>query len=106
MLRDNGIGEPIDRKFTILAASLEHGRLHDENDSVLFLAKDRAFVAVLPAYRDECAALGAGGRQLAGIDRLIERVNAYQAANPDVVKIPDVDDGPVGDAIVAANRRP
>ena len=38
----------IDRKYTILAVNPSSGREHTEEDSVLFLPKDRAFLAILP----------------------------------------------------------
>jgi len=99
----NGIGEPVERKFRISAVSTEHGNLHDENHAVLFLAKDRAFPVALRAYRAECERIGAAPAQLSGIDLLIERVERYQAANPHLVKVPDVDDGPAGAPIIAPN---
>ena len=101
----NRIGEPIDRKFRISAKATEHDRpYYDEHHGILFLAKDRALPATLAFYRQECAALWAGPRQLEGIDRLRERVTAYQDANPELLKVADVDDGERGDAIVAPNR--
>ena len=102
----NRIGEPIDRKFSISAKATEHDRpYYDEHHAVLFLAKDRALPATLTFYRYECEALGADPRQLEGIDRLRERVIAYQDANPDLVKVADVDVGSTGDAVIAPNRR-
>ena len=99
----NGIGERVDRKFRFLAMSEEHGQLYDENHGVLFLAKDRAFRAILPMYRAKCAELGADDRQIAAVDLLIERVRRYAEANPRATKVPDVEPGPVGDPIVAPN---
>lgn len=100
---DNGIGEPVERKFAFAAIGLEHGTTHSQDCAVLFLAKDRAFPAVLRFYRNECERIGAGMAQLLGVDLLLERVERYQAANPQLVKVPDVDDGPAGAPIIAAN---
>ena len=47
MVGDNGIGEPIDRKFQIEATCQEHDHAYDEHHGVLFLAKDRAVPATL-----------------------------------------------------------
>ena len=101
----NRIGQVIDRKFMISEVSTEGGdrTRYDENHGVLFLAKDNAFPAALRFYRQECARLGAAAEQLLGIDLLIERVDFYQAANPDICKVPDVD-GARGAHIIAPNH--
>lgn len=79
----------IDRKYKIAATNPCSGSHHDETDSMLFLAKDRAVPAMLHAYRAECARLGANPAHLESITLLIGRVEAYQrdvAAN-----VPDTD---------------
>lgn len=96
--------EPVERKFTFVATSLEHGRQHTEADAMVFLAKDRALPNTLRFYRQECIRLGAAPRQLDGIELLIERVECWQRENPDQLKVPDVDEGPTGDSIVAPNE--
>lgn len=93
----------IDRKFTIEATCLEHRHRHTEHDAVLFLAKDQAFPTTLRFYRQECERLGAAPRQLLGIDLLIDRVERYQAAYPERIKVADIDETATGDAIVAPN---
>ena len=85
--------EKVDRKFQIAARCIEHGHLHTEADSVLFLVKDKAFLAALRAYRLECESIGAAALQLAGVDRLIERVDRWQAEHAAVLKVPDIDAG-------------
>ena len=79
--------EPVDRKFVIQAVSLEHDTEHTHADAVLFLAKDRAFLATLPSYREFCEFYGADARQLEGVDRLIARVARYQREHPELVKV-------------------
>lgn len=96
----DGRAPAVDRKFWTRALCTEHDGQHDEGDSVLFLAKDRALIPTLFAYLGECERLGASARQLAGISLLIERVRAWQAAHPEQLKVADVDAGPAGDAIV------
>ncbi len=81
----------IDRKFRISATSIGSTKTHDENDSVLFLAKDKAFLMTLPQYRLSCVALGAGPEQIRAVDLLIARVQKYQNDNPDKAMVPDVD---------------
>lgn len=92
MVGDNHIGEAIDRKFIIRATCVEHDHDYDDNHAVLMLAKDKAVPATLRFYRQECERLGAAAPQLRGIDLLIERVDRYQAANPGVLKVADVDE--------------
>lgn len=103
MYKDNGIGEPIDRKFRIVAWCIEHDHIYDDGHGVFFCAKDKAFPVALRAYRVECERIGAAPAQLRGIDLLIERVDRYQAANPGILKVPDVDEA-LGAHIIAPNR--
>lgn len=60
---------------------------------VVFLARDKAFLPTLRYYRRECEHLGAADPQLAAVDNLIARVEAWQKAHPDEMKLPDVDPG-------------
>lgn len=69
----------IDRKYKIAATNPCSGSHHDETDSMLFLAKDRAVPAMLHAYRAECARLGANPAHLESITLLIGM--AAKAAN-------------------------
>ena len=79
----------IDRKYTIKAVNPCSGNMHDENDSILFLAKDKAVPAMLRAYAAESERLGANPAHLESIALLIGRVEAYQL---DVEsKVPDTD---------------
>jgi len=100
---DHSIGERLDRKYKINAMSEEHGRHHDEHDSVLFLAKDKALPDTLRYYRDRCAALGSDERQISGITLLIERVERWQAMYTDRVKVADVEPGTLGYQILKPN---
>ncbi len=79
----------IDRKFLIEATSISSGNQYSQDDAVLFLAKDKAFLLTLPTYREKCVEVGAGPDQIKAVDMLIDRVAAFQANNP--TKIPDVD---------------
>lgn len=56
---------------------------------VVFLAKDNAFPATLRFYRQECERIGADAEQLAAVDRLIARVDAWRENNKTKLKIPD-----------------
>lgn len=79
----------IDRKYRIAAVNPCSGNTHDESDSMLFLAKDKAVPAMLRTYRDESARLGANPAHIESIGLLIERVEQYQR---DIeAKVPDTD---------------
>jgi hypothetical protein len=99
------MSENVERKFRLLAVSTEHGRVHTEADAVLFLAKDRAFLPTLRFYFSECEKIGAGAKQLTAVNLLIERVMRWQLDHPEAMKVPDVDDSPAGQSIVAPNRK-
>jgi hypothetical protein len=99
----NKIGEAIDRKFAIDALCLEHNDTVDENHAVVFLAKDKALPGALRAYEQECIALGADDRQITAVRGLLARVEAYQREHADMVKVPDVDQGPAGDHVVGVS---
>ena len=100
----NAIGEPLERKYTLVACSTQTIEQHDEHHAMVFLAKDRALPATLAFYRAECKRIGAAWEQLHALDLLIQRVERYQAAYQDRVKTPDVD--PVrGAAILNPNRQ-
>lgn len=81
----------IDRKFKIQAQSIHSGATYTEDDAVLFLAKDRAFILTLPTYLENCKKVGAGQDQILAVELLINRVNDYQYSHPNLTKVPDVD---------------
>ncbi len=83
--------ESIDRKFVITATSRVSGKMYSENNAVLFLAKDKAFLLALPTYLEKCKEVGAGPDQIKAVELMIQRVEQYQTNNPTLVKIPDVD---------------
>ena len=79
----------IDRKYTIRAVNPCSRSTHDEHDSILFLAKDKAVPAMLRAYLKESEKLGANPAHLESIGLLIGRVEQYQREVE--AKIPDTD---------------
>lgn len=79
----------IDRKYQIRAVNPCSGNTHDENDAILFLAKDKAVPAMLRAYRDESERLGANPAHIESIELLLARVQEYQR-NVEA-KVPDTD---------------
>ena len=68
----------IDRKYKILAVNPCSGRVHNEEDSILFLAKDLAVLPMLETYVGECNLLGCEDTHIDSVNLLIERVEEYQ----------------------------
>lgn len=79
----------IDRKYKILAVNPCSGNVHNEEDSILFLAKDLAVLPMLEAYVEECSLLGCEDTHIDSVTLLIERVEKYQKTITS--KIPDTD---------------
>ena len=79
----------IDRKYQIHAVNPCSRNTHDEHDSILFLAKDKAVPAMLRAYLKESEKLGANPAHLESIGLLIGRVEQYQREVE--AKTPDTD---------------
>ena len=79
----------LDAKFGGTIRKVKDGSIVPDDQWVVFLAKDSAFAEVLPLYQAACARMGADDDQLAAVDRLIDRMNAWREANPDKVKVPD-----------------
>lgn len=79
----------LDGKFYGEIRKAKDDSIVPDDEYVVFLAKDNAFAAILPEYRDMCKALGADTEQLLAVDRLIQRVQVWRAANPDKLKVPD-----------------
>lgn len=79
----------LDAKFYGDIRKVKDDSLVPEDEYVVFLVKDNAFAAILPLYRDHCIALGCDDEHVASVDRMIERANAWRAANPHRLKNPD-----------------
>ena len=77
----------LDRKYKILAINPCSGSIHTEEDSVLFLAKDKFLPQVLQWYRDQCRMGGCDDSHLESISFLRERVIDFQKEHG--AKIPD-----------------
>lgn len=94
---------PLDRKFTFTATHVVKGTTITEGEAILFKASDPSLTSVLKYYRDDCLRRGAAEAQIEGINLLMQRVMAWQAANPELVKVADVDEGEEYDIVCAPN---
>jgi hypothetical protein len=79
----------LDAKFEGVIVKVKDGSIVPSDQWTVFLAKDNAFAAVLPDYRDKCIELGCDAEQIARVEQMITRVNVWREANPDKLKNPD-----------------
>ena len=82
---------PLDSKFHgVLFKNKDNAKL-DPGEFIVFLAKDNALLPTLQFYFDELKRIGADEYQLAGVTRLMQKVDAWRQANPEKCKVPDLD---------------
>ena len=79
----------LDAKFSGVIFKVKDGTIVSDDQYMVFLAKDNAFLPTLKFYRDECARIGADKEQLAAVDRTIARVIDWRNANILSCKVPD-----------------
>lgn len=79
----------LDAKFYGAIVKAKDGTIVPEDEYVVFLAKDNAFAAILPAYRDKCVELGADDEQIDAVNRMINRLRVWREKNPQRLKVPD-----------------
>lgn len=79
----------LDAKFYGEIRKVKDDSIVPDDEYVVFLAKDNAFVHALEHYRTCCVGLGADEEQIAAVSRMIERVHDWRQANPDRCKVPD-----------------
>ena len=96
--------EAIDRKFILLAVNPCHENdVHTNEDSFLFLARDKFAPAALEGYikamRDSEEV---GDAQVGSAELLLERVKAWQVEHG--LRIPDVDEGCEMDVCLKPNK--
>lgn len=81
--------QKLDHKFSGEIKKASDGSIVPPDSYIVFLAKDNAFPATLRFYLEECKRLGAGPVQVEAVQGLIDRVDAWRAANPTLCKVPD-----------------
>lgn len=79
----------LDAKFYGEVRKVKDDSVVPDDEYVVFLAKDNAFAAILPKYRDMCIALGADTEQIHAVNRMIDRAEEWRRKNPDRLKTPD-----------------
>jgi hypothetical protein len=79
----------LDGKFFGTIVKAKDNSIVPDDEYVVFLAKDTAFAAILPLYRDKCIELRCDTEQVQAVNRLMDRVNAWREANQHRLKRPD-----------------
>lgn len=85
----------LDGKFHGIIAKNKDGSIVPQDQWMVFLAKDNAVPATLRFYFGECQRQGASRDQLAAVADMIDRVDAWREANPNLCKTPDVQPGEI-----------
>lgn len=71
----------LDAKFTGKIIKVKDGSVVPDDEYIVFLAKDDAFADILQNYWNRCVELECDKEQLDAVERLINRVGAWRAAN-------------------------
>lgn len=82
----------LDAKFSGHIFKAKDGTMVPENEYVVFLAKDSAFLPTLKFYLEECKRQGADEDQLKAVVGLIERVVEWRSEFAYRCKVPDASD--------------
>lgn len=79
----------LDKKFYGDIYKVKNNEYVLDDEWVIFLAKDNAFAAILPLYRDKCIELGCDQEQIQAVNLVIYNVEKWRAAYPNRLKNPD-----------------
>lgn len=85
----------LDGKFHGVIVKNKDGSVVPQDQWVVFLAKDNAFLPTLHFYYDECERQGAAMEQLEAVAAMIVRVGEWRKDNPSKCKTPDVAAGEI-----------
>ena len=81
--------DKLDAKFSGVIFKVKDGSIVTDDQYMVFLAKDDAFPDTLNFYRAKCIGLGADQEHIAAVDRPIQRLKVWRAANILACKVPD-----------------
>lgn len=79
----------MDAKFYGEIRKVKDDSIVPDDEYIVFLAKDDAFLPTLYFYREVCNSKGADDEQINSVSRMIKRVEDWRSANPDRCKVPD-----------------
>ena len=79
----------LDAKFYGTIRKVKDDSVVPEDQYMVFLAKDNAFPETLYFYRDKCIELGCDTEHIQSINRTLARMEAWRAANLQLLKNPD-----------------
>ena len=79
----------LDQKFYgAIYKAKDDSRVPDDQ-WIIFLAKDDAFVLTMPTYLENCIKIGCDEEQIAAVRRLIHNIDEVRARHPELNKKPD-----------------
>ena len=79
----------LDAKFSGVIFKVKDGTIVPDDEYMVFLAKDQAFLPTLKFYRDECMRLHADDEHIAAVERTIDRLIKWREDNQSRLKVPD-----------------
>lgn len=79
----------LDAKFSGVIFKVKDGSIVPDDEYMVFLAKDAAFLPTLQFYRSECVRLGADREHIEAVNRTIDRLVVWQDSNRHRLKVPD-----------------
>lgn len=85
--------QKMDLKFSGIITKNKDNSIVPQDQWIVFLVKDNAFLNTLEFYRSECQRLGADRYQLEAVDDLILRVRTWRNNHRELCKVPDTQDG-------------
>jgi hypothetical protein len=83
------VNAKLDAKFSGVIFKVKDGSIVPDDEYMVFLAKDQAFLPTLRFYREECKRIGADDDHIAAVDRTIKRLLNWRGNNPHRLKVPD-----------------
>ena len=79
----------LDAKFSGVIFKVKDGSIVPDDEYMVFLAKDQAFLPTLKFYREQCVKLRADEEHIEAVDRTIDRLITWRENNQHRLKVPD-----------------